>query len=222
MKVLGSIPMPPGFRYKEAALRGRPAHDGIDAFTARHPHMSVAKRAKIFAPYDALKGFSDAIAAKDVQYVPRQDPGEDGRAELDRRLELLRRMSEGARSGRRGQDRPVITVTCFVPCEDPSHEAFGHLGQYVQCTGIFLKADRERRCLFLLETDGGDAFEKDNAGEKCYAGEKGNAAKKDTAGEKDNTAGPGSIEKDRTVKMLNIDDILRIDSPVRGSEDPAC
>ena len=52
--------LPPDFKYREAYLRGRPVHDG-DAFAAKHPRMPREKRAKQFAPFDALSGFSDSI-----------------------------------------------------------------------------------------------------------------------------------------------------------------
>ena len=37
-----------------------------DSFRLRHPSMDPGKRAKIFAPFDALAGFSDALAAVDA------------------------------------------------------------------------------------------------------------------------------------------------------------
>ena len=55
--------IPPGFRYTEVYLRGKPVHERFDAFRLRHPEMDPQHRAKIFAPFDALKGFSEAIAA---------------------------------------------------------------------------------------------------------------------------------------------------------------
>ena len=56
--------MPAGFRYKEIFLRGKPFHAQTDAFRIRHPGMDVGKRAKIFAPFNALRGFNEAVAAK--------------------------------------------------------------------------------------------------------------------------------------------------------------
>ena len=53
--------MPAGFRYRDVFLKGRPQHDRFDSFRIRHPQMDVGKRAKIFAPFDALEGFSDAL-----------------------------------------------------------------------------------------------------------------------------------------------------------------
>ncbi|MBO4863900.1 MAG: hypothetical protein J5517_06020 [Eubacterium sp.] len=46
--------------YKDIIDKERPRHDG-DAFEARHPKMSREARAKIFAPFAALKGHEEAI-----------------------------------------------------------------------------------------------------------------------------------------------------------------
>ena len=51
------------FRYQQAFDRGRPRHRDGDAFSQRHPAMDLGRRAKIFAPFDALRGFSAAIIA---------------------------------------------------------------------------------------------------------------------------------------------------------------
>ncbi len=55
--------MPADFRYREVYLKGRPQHAVPDAFSIKHPKMDVLRRAKIFAPFDALKGFDDALCA---------------------------------------------------------------------------------------------------------------------------------------------------------------
>ena len=60
--------IPRGFRYGEVARRGRPVHGPLDAFSIRHPAMPLSRRAKIFSPFDALRGFSEAIAAKKMPY----------------------------------------------------------------------------------------------------------------------------------------------------------
>ncbi|MBO4887469.1 MAG: hypothetical protein J5589_04050 [Firmicutes bacterium] len=63
MKRIGLMEMPALFRYREVAMKGKPKHDRFDSFSIRHPQMDVGKRAKIFAPFDALKGFDDAVSA---------------------------------------------------------------------------------------------------------------------------------------------------------------
>ena len=67
MTALGYMPMPAEFPYREVALRGKPAHDPCDWFSLKHPKMDVEHRAKIFAPFDALRGFKDAIVLKEKE-----------------------------------------------------------------------------------------------------------------------------------------------------------
>ena len=51
----------PSFPYLRVLLQGRPSH-GEDP---KHPPMDRGHRAKIFAPFDALDGFSSEIREKD-------------------------------------------------------------------------------------------------------------------------------------------------------------
>jgi len=64
MNPIGVMPMPDNFRYRTVYLKGKPQHDRFDAFRLRHPLMQRGRRAKIFAPFDALKGFGDALASQ--------------------------------------------------------------------------------------------------------------------------------------------------------------
>ena len=59
--------IPSGFRYQKVLEKGRPAHEKTDPFRIRHPAMPCAKRAKIFAPFDALRGFGDMIREAESQ-----------------------------------------------------------------------------------------------------------------------------------------------------------
>ena len=68
MASIGNIPIPPGFRYRHVLMKGKPLHRKTDAFLTRHPHMDIGKRAKIFAPFDALRGFNFAILMKNELY----------------------------------------------------------------------------------------------------------------------------------------------------------
>lgn len=47
-------------KYDDIINKERPIHDG-DEFEARHPKMPREARAKIFAPFAALKGHNEAI-----------------------------------------------------------------------------------------------------------------------------------------------------------------
>jgi len=64
---MDGFPVPPDFRYRSVLERGRPAHAGDDPFLRRHPAMDRGRRAKIFAPFDALKGFREAVAAREAE-----------------------------------------------------------------------------------------------------------------------------------------------------------
>ena len=61
MNTIGYMAMPSDFKYKNTFLAGRPKHARTDRFRIRHPEMDHGRRAKIFAPFDALRGFSVAI-----------------------------------------------------------------------------------------------------------------------------------------------------------------
>ena len=65
--ILGYMPEPRNFKYKAVAERGRPVHSPFDPFRLKHPGMPLEKRAKIFAPFDALRGFDFAILEAQAQ-----------------------------------------------------------------------------------------------------------------------------------------------------------
>lgn len=54
--------LPSSFRYRNVLEKGKPVHDKYDNFSIRHPAMDLSRRAKIFSPFDALKGFSDELS----------------------------------------------------------------------------------------------------------------------------------------------------------------
>ena len=58
---LGYMPMPAAFSHKTVFLHGRPIHQKYDDFWIRHPPMNIRHRAKIFAPFAALRGFDECI-----------------------------------------------------------------------------------------------------------------------------------------------------------------
>ena len=129
-----SMPMPEGFKYRDVFLKGRPQHDRFDSFSIRHPKMDVGKRAKIFAPFAALKGFEDEVASKEVQYVPKTELSLEDKAELNRRLEILRSLTYNSRLARKNQVHVAVKV--FFPCTDAHHAAYGTLGRYQTVEGV--------------------------------------------------------------------------------------
>ena len=50
------------FKYQKVYEKGKPVHQKFDSFSIKHPAMDLSRRAKIFSPFDALKGFSDELA----------------------------------------------------------------------------------------------------------------------------------------------------------------
>ena len=54
--------LPSSFRYRHVIEKGKPVHDKNDRFSIKHPPMDLLRRAKIFSPFDALKGFQDELS----------------------------------------------------------------------------------------------------------------------------------------------------------------
>ena len=90
----------------------RPLHDG-DAFSVRHPKMDITKRAKLFMPFDALRGFDAAIdiAKSSAVLVRRRDLDEGETAALDKKL---RRLSGLFQACRRHHRTMTVSATHFV------------------------------------------------------------------------------------------------------------
>ena len=136
---LGEMAMPANFRYREVFSQGRPRHRQGDLFAQRHPVMDIGKRAKIFSPFDALRGFSDAVAAKDVQYVNRPEPTEEEQLEISRRLSILWELTKNGRLAR--ANRVEVRVTYFSPCADKENFSFGYRGQQQTAAGVCRQVD---------------------------------------------------------------------------------
>ena len=141
MNLPSVISIPPDFKYRDVFLQGRPQHGRLDDFSLRHPKMDLGKRAKIFAPFDALRGFSFAIWEKTVQYVDCPELSREELRELNRRLAILWDLTRSTRQIR--QEPVMLTVTFFAPCEDPQHEAFNRQGQIRTLTGVCRGVDPE-------------------------------------------------------------------------------
>lgn len=143
------IRIPPDFRYLEILSRGRPLHEPYDDFSIRHPSMSLGRRAKIFSPFDALKGFGEAVAAKDVPYVPRRELSEKELETLDRNVSFLRDKITDSHAAARLNIR--IRIEYFVLCRDPHNSAYGVLGQYHTLCGICREIDIHHRFIRVDE-----------------------------------------------------------------------
>ena len=111
MYAIGVMPMPAGFRYRDVFLKGRPQHDRFDNFRIRHPQMDVGKRAKIFAPFDALRGFNFAILMKNELYEDQLVLSSEDQEELDRRFNILHNLTYNSRMAR--ANRVQVTATYY-------------------------------------------------------------------------------------------------------------
>lgn len=131
--------IPADFRYRDVYIKGKPRHDTYDPFRVRHPVMDRGRRAKIFAPFDALRGFGDAVAAKDILYEERRILSQEDAQELGRRLAILHRLTASSRLAK--ANRVEVTITYYEPCKDENHEYYGLRGRYQTVTGICRRVD---------------------------------------------------------------------------------
>ena len=141
MSPIGYMQMPDDFRYAEIMRKGRPAHRRFDDFSLKHPKMDTGHRAKIFAPFDALTGFSDAVASKRTLYSDRIMQGPEDILETDRRLAVLSELVRNSRAA--AENRVEISVTYFKLCDNEDDLAFGQKGRYMTVRGICRRIDRE-------------------------------------------------------------------------------
>ena len=146
---IGAMDIPPDFKYLDVFLHGRPRHDRYDRFSAKHPKMDLGKRAKIFAPFDALRGFSEMVASKTVAYEPRRELANEDRLELSRRLAVLRNLTYTSRQAR--LNRVAVTASYFVVCTDLNHYGYGVLGQIKTVSGICWKVDPDITRTILID-----------------------------------------------------------------------
>ena len=89
--------------------------------------MDISNRAKQFMPFAALKGFPEALAAKEHIVVPKPILSDDKMEELDRNLQLLER----------GKIANII---------------YYHEDEYLKITGIVARIDTDSRLLQIVNT----------------------------------------------------------------------
>ncbi|MCI9493572.1 MAG: YolD-like family protein [Lachnospiraceae bacterium] len=87
-----------------------------------HPKMDRASRAKQFMPFDALKGFREALAEKERALVPKKEFSQEWQAELDDKLRHIHKLD-------------IVTAEYFQN------------GEYGQVTGEVSKIDIVGRVL---------------------------------------------------------------------------
>lgn len=112
--------------------------NGFDV--VKHPKMSIEDRAKIFAPFAALKGYEEAIAAKQKNVVPRIELSEESKEYLDLQLGKIEQLLTKG-------EHPIITVVYFQKDKGSSEEG----GEYIQFTGMVAKFNQTSRILQIVE-----------------------------------------------------------------------
>ena len=127
------------YKYRRAFMGCRPRHEQYDEFSLRHPKMQLSQRAKIFSPFDALKGFTEAIDSKRKLYVERRELNEEEQAALNAALCRLYTLSGNRRAAR--ENHVTATAVFYVPCADEYHEAYGCRGSYETISGPVLNVD---------------------------------------------------------------------------------
>jgi hypothetical protein len=126
-------------KYAAAYYRCRPKHERCDDFSIRHPQMPTGKRAKIFSPFAALRGFDEAIDDKKKTYIDKIELNEEAQNVLNQKLVHLNELTRNLRIAR--ENRVIASVTYYVPCSDEFHEAYGCRGSYETVKGIIWKVD---------------------------------------------------------------------------------
>lgn len=106
----------------------------------KHPRMRLEDRAKIFVPFAALKGYEEAIAAKQKIVVPRKELSEEAKEYLDSQLGRIEQLLTN------GQ-HPIITVVYFQKDRESGEAG----GEYIQFTGMVAKFDRTSRILQIVD-----------------------------------------------------------------------
>lgn len=109
-----------------------------------------ADRAKQFVPFDALKGFREALAAKEHTIMPKAALSEEALEELDYKL---RQITPGS----------ILTVIYFQG------------GEYIKVCGMVSKIDSQKQILTIVNTPipFGDIYDilSENAGVFCIPGD---------------------------------------------------
>ena len=107
--------------------------------------MSIQNRAKIFCPFSALKGYEEALRAKEKIVVSPRELSEDMKELLDKKLHTLEdRLSRGG--------HPILTVVYFHPNPGTPDGSSPRKGEYLELTGMAARLDLNARILQLVDT----------------------------------------------------------------------
>ncbi|MCQ2091124.1 MAG: hypothetical protein MJY85_00440 [Fibrobacter sp.] len=130
----------PSFNYDDIINLSYPRNDWNTLI--KHPRMSIENRAKIFAPFAALRGHSDAIEeTAERRLTIRQDElMEDSRLELD---EALGALAEHLQQG----EHPVVKVSYFVQ----DRVLAEGVGTYEELEGTVAKLDAITQTIQIVD-----------------------------------------------------------------------
>ena len=145
--MIGYVPMPADFPHRDLFYAGRPVHQKFDEFWCRHPNMDLGQRAKIFAPFDALRGFSDAVSSKEIIYEAKREIGSQQSARLEHQLSALAALTANGKLAKK--NNVIVSVEYYIPCTDRNHAAYGNKGQYMELTDRVWKVDFPKRLLYI-------------------------------------------------------------------------
>ena len=109
--------------------------------------MAREQRAKIFAPFSALKGFEQVVAEKQKVVVPKAELSQDSKEELDLKVQIL--LNELW-----NENHPVVTLIYFKEykrpksysdfvedCKLQKQERDEAQGEYLKVTGMLTNLD---------------------------------------------------------------------------------
>ena len=141
--------------YEKILLAERPVHFQ-DAFSAKHPPMPRKKRAKLFAPFDALAGYGEALGEQEIIYREREVLSEEARQELDKKLDFLWNVYRERRQGTKYAGGSLAVKTFVPPCvtiryfeEVPGQ---GGRGLYRTTSGAVVKMDLAHDYMLLTSS----------------------------------------------------------------------
>lgn len=100
--------------------------------------MTIEERAKIFAPFAALKGHSEAIAARQKVVTSKVELSEESAQQMDYSLmDIDNQLKHGK--------HPIIKLIYFkqdVRLKDK--------GEYIELSGVVAKLNKELRCIQIV------------------------------------------------------------------------
>ena len=138
--------------YASIAQQQRPQHQWDD-FSIKHPKMSRAGRAKIFMPYDALKGYKEAVREKERLFENKRQLSGEETEKINTRLACLVNVCASRRAT--GQPPPSVSVRYFteVPLSDEDillgADPCAVRGYYLNVTGIVRKISQFEKYLIV-------------------------------------------------------------------------